>query len=181
MSDESLTRRDQVIVEREHVQTLFDALVQRGYKVLGPTLRDGAIVYDELTSMTDLPAGWTDEQDGGTYRLKKRGDQALFGYTVGPHSWKKFLFPPIVRLWQAQRRGASFEIEAEPHEPPKMAFLGVRSCELHALAIQDKIFANGTYVDPLYKARRDRIFIVALNCGHAEARPPCLSAIERSP
>jgi len=175
MSDESLTRRDQVIVDREHVQTLFDALVQRGYKVLGPTLRDGAIVYDELTSVTDLPAGWTDEQDGGTYRLKKRGDQALFGYVVGPHSWKKFLFPPIVRLWQAQRRGNRFQVDAEPHELTNMAFIGVRSCELHALAIQDKVFANGTYVDPLYKARRDRVFIVAVNCGQAGGTCFCVS------
>jgi sulfhydrogenase subunit beta (sulfur reductase) len=40
----------------------------------------------------------TDEQDGGKYRLRKRPDGALFGYAVGPHSWKKFLFPPVTRL-----------------------------------------------------------------------------------
>src|SRR5271167_2961711 len=167
--------RDHVVLERESLQALFDALVRRGYKVLGPTLREGAIVYDEVTSTSDLPAGWTDEQDGGTYRLKKRDDEALFGYVVGPHSWKKFLFPPVVRLWQARRQGNSFQIEAEQHEPTKMAFIGVRSCELHALAIQDKVFASGTYVDPLYKARRDRVFIVAVNCGQAGGTCFCVS------
>jgi sulfhydrogenase subunit beta (sulfur reductase) len=161
------SQRAPVVLERENLQTLFDALVVRGYKVLGPTLREGAIVYDELSSTSDLPVGWTDEQDGGTYRLKKREDEALFGYVVGPHSWKKFLFPPSVRLWQAERRGNSFQVEAEPQELTKMAFLGVRSCELHALAIQDEVFANGTYADPLYKARRDRVFVVAVNCGQA--------------
>jgi sulfhydrogenase subunit beta (sulfur reductase) len=168
-------RRDPVVMERESLQTLFDALVGRGYKVLGPTLREGAIVYDELTSISDLPAGWTDEQDGGAYRLKKRDDEALFGYVVGPHSWKKFLFPPVVRLWQAERRGNSFQIEAEQTESTKMAFFGVRSCELHALAIQDKVFASGTYVDPVYKARRDQVFIVAVNCGQAGGTCFCVS------
>ena len=50
----------------------------------------GAIIYDEISSVADLPAGWTDEQDGGVYRLKKRGDGALFGYAVGPHSRSLF-------------------------------------------------------------------------------------------
>jgi len=167
--------RHQFVLEGQGLQMLLDALVSRGYKVLGPTLRDGAIVYDELSSAADLPAGWTDEQDGGTYRLKKRDDQALFGYAVGPHSWKNFLFPPTVRLWQAQRREASFEIEAEQHEPLKMAFLGVRSCELHAMATQDKVFRDGNYADPLYKSRRDNVFIVAVNCGQAGGTCFCVS------
>ena len=165
----------QVVMEGQNLQALFDALVSRGFKILGPALRDGAIVYDELSSAADLPAGWTDEQDGGTYRLRQRADRALFGCAVGPHSWKKFLFPPVVRLWQAQRRGASFEIAAEQHDTPKMAFLGVRSCELHALAIQDKVFATGHYVDPTYKARRDRVFIIAVNCGQAGGTCFCVS------
>ena len=167
--------RDHVVLERASLQTLIDALVGRGFKVLGPTLREGAIVYDELTSTSDLPQGWTDEQNGGTYRLKKRDDEALFGYVVGPHSWKKYLFQPAVRLWQAERQGNTFHIEGEQHEPAKMAFLGVRSCELHALAIQDKVFSSGTYVDPLYKARRDRVFIIAVNCGQGGGTCFCVS------
>ena len=167
--------RTPVVLERESLGTLFEALVRQGYKILGPTLHEGAIVYDELTSTSDLPAGWTDEQDGGTYRVKRRNDGALFGYVVGPHSWKKFLFPPVLRLWQAERRGNGFQIEAEQHQSTKMAFFGVRSCELHALAIQDKVFANGTYVDPLYKGRRDRVFVVAVNCGQAGGTCFCVS------
>src|SRR5262249_19663783 len=49
--------------------------------------------YDDIASVADLPRGWTDEQDGGRYRLHRRDDDALFGYAVGPHSWKKFLHP----------------------------------------------------------------------------------------
>lgn len=82
------------VIERNAIDTLFEILKRRGFRLVGPTVRDGAIVYDELTAVADLPIGWMDEQDGGTYRLKKRGDEALFGYVVGPHSWKKILHPP---------------------------------------------------------------------------------------
>jgi sulfhydrogenase subunit beta (sulfur reductase) len=30
-------------------------------------VRDGAIVYDELESAQELPIGWTDVQEAGTY------------------------------------------------------------------------------------------------------------------
>ena len=77
------------VIHPADLSRLFDSLKTRGYCVVGPTVLDGAIVYDELRSANELPAGWTDEQDGGKYRLKERNDAALFGYAVGPHSWKK--------------------------------------------------------------------------------------------
>jgi len=134
--------KDQAVLEYEHFQQLLAVLNDRGYQVVGPTVRDGAIVYDTLTSVADLPVGYTDEQDGGTYRLKKRADEALFGYAVGPHSWKKFLHPPVLRLWQARREGNGFQVIPENQEVPRLAFIGVRSCELHAIAIQDRVFTR---------------------------------------
>ena len=166
---------DRVVISREHLNALFAGLRARGYTVLGPTVRENAIVYDELASAEDLPAGWTDEQQGGTYRLKKRSDQALFGYAVGPHSWKKFLHPPVLRLWRAKRDGASFVVESEEQESHKLAFIGVRSCELHAIGIQDKVFLQGPHVDPAYRSRRENAFIVAVNCGEAGGTCFCAS------
>lgn len=163
------------ILRREHFDQFLDSLRNRGYQVIGPTVRDGAIVYDELGSAADLPAGWTDEQEGGTYRLRKRDDPALFGYVVGPHCWTRFLHLPAVRLWQADRLGTSFQIIEEKHAAPKMAFVGVRACELHAIAIQDKVFLGGCFVDPLYKARREGALIVAVNCGQAGNTCFCFS------
>ncbi len=155
---------------------LFEALRRRQYRLVGPRLADGAIVYAEIESPADLPAGWTDEQDGGTYRLKRRGDRAVFGYAVGPHSWKQFLFPPATRLWQARRtETGGFEVQGEREEPPRFAFIGVRSCELHAIAIQDRVFLQGKHVDPTYQARRERAFIVAVNCGQAGGTCFCVS------
>ena len=164
-----------LVVDREHLQDLFTALTYKGYQVIGPTVRDHAIVYDTLSSVTDLPIGYTDEQDGGTYRLKKRSDQAMFGYNVGPHSWKKSLFPPVMRLWQARRQGNDFEVIPENNEAPKLAFLGVRSCELHAISIQDKVFMRSDYTDPTYQSRRNNLCIIAINCGQAGGTCFCTS------
>src|SRR5690349_21490442 len=110
-----------VVVERADFGQLVMALQARGYQVLGPTLRAGAIVYAELDSEADLPAGWTDEQDGGHYRLQRREDAALFGYAVGPQSWKQFLHPPLQRLWQAEQGTGGFAVTEEPPAEPKWA------------------------------------------------------------
>jgi sulfhydrogenase subunit beta (sulfur reductase) len=162
-------------VERADFGHLFTALHRRGYQVLGPTVRTGAIVFDELESDADLPIGWTDEQDGGHYRLLRRDDAALFGYAVGPQSWKQFLHPPLLRLSQAERTETGFTVTEEPPASPKWAFLGVRSCELHAIHIQDRVFLQGPYVDPHYAARRANAFIIAVNCGHAGGTCFCTS------
>jgi sulfhydrogenase subunit beta (sulfur reductase) len=166
---------DKVVFECEHLQQLLDALSKKGYRVLGPTLRDQAIVYDEVGSLKDLPGGWTDEQNGGTYRLSKRKDSALFGYVVGPHSWKRFLLEPEVRLWQAKRNEIGFKTIENKREMSKLAFLGVRSCDLHAIAVQDKIFMAGEYVEQSYKRRRDNLLVVAVNCVQAGGTCFCTS------
>jgi sulfhydrogenase subunit beta (sulfur reductase) len=147
------------------LETLVGALRGRGYRVLGPTTRDGAIVYDELESAAELPIGWTETQEAATYRLERRDDEARFGYAVGPHSWKQFLLPPRIRLWQARRSGdGALEVEEEPADETPLAFIGVRSCELHAIGIQDRVFLGGSYVERDYAARRTDNFVVAVNC-----------------
>jgi sulfhydrogenase subunit beta (sulfur reductase) len=155
---------------------LIEILASRGYSVFGPTVRDGAIVYDNINSMQDLPAGWTDEQAPAQYRLKPRDDQALFGYAVGPQSWKKFLHPAEVRLWAAERHGGTFRIlnnESKPKSPP--AFLGVRACELTAIAVQDRVLLQDKFRDPIYASRRDGAFLIAVQCTQSAATCFCAS------
>jgi sulfhydrogenase subunit beta (sulfur reductase) len=153
------------VIPPDALDRLVDVLRGRGYRVLGPTLRDGAIVYDDLDSAADLPIGWTDTQDGGTYRLERRSDNARFGYAVGPQSWKRFLFPPRVRLWGARLNGVGVpQVEEEPPDTTPLAFVGVRACELHAIEIQDRVFVGGKYVDGDYAARREGAFLVAVDC-----------------
>ena len=127
----------QYVLQSRDFQKLPDSLINRGYQVLGPTVRDGAIVYDELTSTSDLPVGWTDEQNGGTYRLKKRDDQAMFGYAVGPHSWKRFLPPPVVRLWQAIQDKNGLQITEDPPDGERTEH--VRDLRISAAAVAQAV------------------------------------------
>jgi len=164
-----------VLLDRAGLQALLDALAARGFDVIGPTLRDGAIVYDRIARIEELPVGWTDRQDAGRYRLERRADAALFGYAVGPQSWKRFLHPPEELLWRARRQADGFTIAPAPPPPAPFAFIGVRACELHAIAIQDRVFLGGAHQDPGYAARRQGAFLVALNCGTAGGTCFCAS------
>jgi ferredoxin len=159
-----MTERPASVILPEALDDLVAALRGRGFRVVGPTERDGAIVYEELEDGSELPIGVTDVQEPGSYRLERRQDEARFGYAVGPHSWKQFLFPPRVRLWEARRAGGELEVVEEPRDDRPFAFLGVRSCELHAIEIQDRVFVGGTYVDRDYAGRREDAFVVAVNC-----------------
>ena len=155
------------VILRADLQRLFDGLHARGYETIAPRVENGAIVYDEVTSVDELPAGWTDEQEGGFYRLERQDDSALFGYTVGPQSWKRYLSPPIRRLWRARKTGDGFEIVREDAPTPHYALIGVRACELHAIHHLDDVYLGGSTIDGDYQQRREAAFIVAVNCGKA--------------
>ncbi|MBI2212620.1 MAG: 4Fe-4S dicluster domain-containing protein [Acidobacteria bacterium] len=167
------------ILARDALPALLAALRTRGYQLVGPTLRDGAIAIDRIDGESDLPIGWTEEQDGGRYRLRRREDVAVFGYTVGPWSWKTFLVPPETKLVTAKRdAGGAFTVDAGLAEEPKYAFIGVRSCELRAIQVQDRVFLEGPYVDRGYRLRREAAFIVAVNC--TQAAPTCFCVSMRT-
>lgn len=162
-------------VDLAGVDKIFARLGRQGYTLIGPTVKDNAIVYDEITSMEDLPVGWTDEQEAGRYRLARREDQAFFGFAVGPQSWKRFLHPPKQKLFQSVRTPNGFDIQPEPSQPVKYAFISVRACELRAIEIQDRVFLQGDAVDSFYHANREGAFIVALNCSKAGGTCFCVS------
>ncbi len=165
---------EHAVIDKSEIETLIQGLWQGGYTVVGPTIAQSAIVIDEIKSAADLPIGWTDLQEGGSYRLKKRDDQAYFGYAVGPHSWKKYLFPARLTLYTIKKNAAALEITA-PDPAPRYAFLGVRGCDLRAIEVQDRTFLQGAYVDPHYKARREQALVIAVNCAQAASTCFCTS------
>jgi ferredoxin len=165
----------QALIEFPALSALISALRRRGYQVIGPTVRDGAITCDALEKTEDLPVGWGDEQESGHYRLKKRDDSAVFGYTLGPQGWKRYLHPPELTIFEGDRDGEAFKILGHPPRPPQYAFLGVRACELAAIRVQDRALIGDRYGDPAYQARREGAFIVAVNCTQAGRTCFCAS------
>ncbi len=113
-----------VVIDKSDLERIIEKLWRDGYTVIGPTIAQGAIVFDELRALKQLPIGWTDEQEGGKYRLKPRDDGAYFGYAVGPHSWKKYLFPSRLTLFSIEKTADSFAVKPSPEPVPKYAFVG---------------------------------------------------------
>ncbi len=75
------------------LQALIDALRGRGYRVIGPRPRDGALVLADITSVDDLPRGVGDDQAAGHYRTRAREDGALFGFAATAQSAKPAAVP----------------------------------------------------------------------------------------
>src|SRR5450631_2200492 len=157
------------------LQLLIDLLRERGWKVVGPTVRDGVLVHAEIESVDQLPRGVGDIQDNGSYRLRERGDDARFGYVVGPQGWKSVLFPSRELLWSGRRDGAEMNIEPAEVDAPSLALLGVRSCDLHAITIHDTVLAKRAASDTAYISRRENTFIIAVTCSDPAGTCFCVS------
>jgi sulfhydrogenase subunit beta (sulfur reductase) len=160
---------------RAELDRLLDLLRKDGRTIIGPMVRDGAIAYDEVHSVADLPAGWTDEQAPGRYRLTRTESPRLFDFTVGPQGWKRYTQPPRVPLGTATRDNGKVRFEAATPEPRRLALLGVRACEIAALLVQDSVLATGPFVDDDYRARRENALVVAVQCTRAGATCFCAS------
>jgi ferredoxin len=158
-------------IESSSLGILIDLLKAEGYTTIAPKLREGVILYDEIESAADLPAGYTDIQEKASYQVTTFNKPEYFHYTSGPYAWKKFLFPEKIKLWDAKKNGKDFEIIPTPENKTKYAFIGVRSCDLSAIRIQDKVFNHGEYIDSAYSKLRENCFIVAVNC--SKANPTC--------
>jgi ferredoxin len=161
----------------DSLRPLVAALRAEGRRVIAPTVRDGAIVLAEIASAADLPHGWGATLAAGSYRLERRADRAAFGHTAGQQSWKTWLRPPRVPLWSARREPDGTVTVAEP--PPsaeRYAFLGVRPCDLRAIAAQRKVLAGGRFPDAAFEERCRDTFVVAVHCTEPGATCFCVSA-----
>ncbi len=164
------------------LQALIDALTARGYTVIGPTVSGGAIVNAPIRTIDDLPRGWGDEQESAHYRLRRRDDDAFFGFAAGAQSAKPVFFPTDELMWRGRRTREAFSTEplnggntAEPAEHGPYALLGVRSCDLHAIAIHDRVLAGRIQADAHYIARREGAFIVSVSCADPGGTCFCVS------
>lgn len=155
---------------------LLNALQAQGYRCVGPQVRDDAIVYDDLESITQLPWGIKDEQKPGSYRLIRGETTEAFAWANGPQAIKPLLFKPKEMLWKVMRDSTgrlSFQ-QIQP-KAESIALFGVRSCDLAAMAIQDKVFIQDKYVDERYRAQRENLFIIAVNCSYSGGNCFCVS------
>jgi ferredoxin len=156
--------------------TTLEQLVERlradGYTVVAPTAQDDAIVLAEIDHASDLPHGWGVETGPGVYRITRRSDRAAFAHSAGPQAWKRFLHPPREQIGSAVRAGDDVRF-SEPAPPEvRYAFLGVRPCDLRAIAVLDRVLGVGAR----YAQRRGRVLLIAVNCTEPSGTCFCVSA-----
>ena len=175
MSQSLQTYGDEAVLPAKALDSLFTLLVHEGFQPVGPVVYDGHLKLDAMSTVGDLPQGWTTAADAGIFRLARRGDQAYFGFNLGQESWKNFLFPSRLPLVKSQHLDNRITFEPIADTAPPYALIGVRACELAALSVHDRTLRDGPYPDPTYTARRQALFIVAVNCTESDAACFCAS------
>jgi sulfhydrogenase subunit beta (sulfur reductase) len=160
------TERTPVTIDIQGLQALVDVLVEQGNEVFGPQVINDVIAIRPLTSVDQLPAGWTDDQGAGRYRLHYDGSQGRFGYAVGPQAWKPLLHQPRLRALSMTQSHADDPVEVHVTATPRRrrAFLGVRPCELEAIAKLDTVLLQGANVDRAYHSARSDLMLIVVNC-----------------
>ena len=155
------------------LDNLIARLRDDGYRVIGPTVRDAAVVLDEIHAADQLPSGWGVDAAPGRYRLRRRSDRSAFATSAGPQSWKRFLHPPRSLLWTGERSADGSVSVTEPADDGvRLALVGVRPCDLRALGVQRRVFGPGS----AYAKRLNDAFIVAVNCTEPSEVCFCVSA-----
>lgn len=167
---------------RERLGELFEAIVSLGYRLVGPTIRDDAIVYSELDGVDDLPRGFTDDQAPGRYRLRERDDAAVFGFAAGLRSFRDFFQAPREPLVALRRDAggpavvpAGVPANAGRSASRPLALIGARACDLRAIALQDRVLLEGAHPDARYAERRSGALVVAVNCTEPAGTCFCVS------
>ncbi len=147
------------------LDALISLLAERGWEPWGPVVRDGAVVPGPVRGLADLPVGWHDHQDAGEYRLRHDGGEEVFGWAVGPGSWKGVFFPSSQTVWEGSMADGTVTVsgDQESRRGP-LALIGARPCELAALHVLDTVLADGAVPDPAYRRRREGTFVVVAEC-----------------
>ncbi len=154
---------------------LFELVRRGGWQPVGPTVRDGFLVLDVLSGPDALPRGWTTTAEAGSFRLQPRQDMAYFGFNLGQEAWKTFLFPARLPVVRASRQEDAISFAPVPSQEPPYALVGVRACDLAAIAVQDRVLGQQAVIDPDYVSRRQAALIIAVNCTEADAACFCAS------
>jgi sulfhydrogenase subunit beta (sulfur reductase) len=156
---------DDAVIDRDGFDVLIDVLRGSSLRTIGPVVRDGAIVHGEISSTSDLPEGWHDHTGPGKYRLTHDEGRELFGWAVGPASWKSEFFVPRETVWHATVADGEVTLFEPDEEPAPVAIIGARPCEIAALGILDRVLREGAVPDNRYAARREGAFVVVVECG----------------
>ena len=166
---------DKHFLPRTDLHLLLRALTEEGYEVIGPQVRDGAVVFDPLKSVDALPRGQKEQVSAGSYRLETIKSERCFAWNTGPQLLKPWLFKSEQTLWLGEQSGDEIRFKQVAPNPRPLAFIGLRACDIAALYLQDKHFMYGQFADPWYSEQRHQLCLVAVNCSDSADTCFCVS------
>ncbi len=108
---------DASLLRSNALQTLIEVLRARGFTTIGPTLREGAIVPEEVTRAEDIASGWREETAPGAYRLAEARD-GVFGHAPGARAWKPLFYPPASSSGRPAARARTWRSGPATARPP---------------------------------------------------------------
>jgi ferredoxin len=169
------------VLDEASFQALLDRLASEHDRLIGPTERDGAVVYASIEGVADLPRDRRSQQGPGRYRLVVDDGAGWFGWATPAQSLKPWLWPAHVPIASAHhdRAGAgaanagwSFD-QAPPEDGPSTAIVGARACDLAGRAVLDRVLDTAD-PDRHHPEGRDP-FVVAVACTAASEACFCAS------
>jgi sulfhydrogenase subunit beta (sulfur reductase) len=160
------------ILDEQGVERLLADLLASHDRVLGPVVRDGAVVYDVLDGPRDLVRGARADQGPGRYRLGDDPDGAWFAWAAPAQSLKPWVLPsrelvataargPATDAWAFAPPGGEADGSPPDRHGPVAAF-GVRACDLAGLDVLERVMGAGV-PDPGPASRRPAT-LVAVAC-----------------
>ncbi len=175
MPEIKLSLNNTVAIQKEELNELLTLLQELGYQTVGPRIQHEVLAFGPVSSLDDLPQGYTSIQDNGQYRLQKTSHKRYFDITPGSQTWKQYIYPARQKLFELKKENGHWERVEEQAKTPRYALIGVRPCDLAAIDILDKVLIREDFVDPDYSARRSQLFILAVECLHPAGTCFCAS------
>lgn len=164
MSTDPLALGESFSLAKAELGSVINELALRGYEVYGPTVHEQALGFGRIGGMADMAIGYRSEEEAGRYQLFATDNGRTFDAPVGADSVKRFLFPPRSELFGTKQQAGTYQLEFVEEPTTRRALLGVRACDLAAIEVLDRTFADQRYPDPIYRRRRQHLFILAADC-----------------
>ena len=152
---------DTLVVEARELDAILDALRRRGHTLVGPTVRDGAIVLDEIDAARRpaARAGPT-SRTAGRYRLRRRERRRPLRLRRRAPRLEALPAPAGRGALAGPAREARLRGRARRRRRRRATpSSACAPCELAAIRVQDRVFLGGPFVDPAYRSRREAAFV----------------------
>jgi len=150
-------------------KVLLRELRRRDFRIVGPVSGDEGVHIGKIEETADLARGWTAEHRPGRITWRQGDTKAWFDYAALLDSWKRYVFPSREHVWRYEN--GAYRISAP--QTRALALIGLRACDIAAMKILDDVFLQGETPDVWYKARRESLFIVAVECAAAASTCFC--------